>query len=55
MSSFMAKVEPVVRRWLEERAPGIEGVTARTFDDRFEIRSPIAYGPGARAEKAAPA
>jgi hypothetical protein len=55
MSSFMAEVEPVVRRWLEERAPGIEGVTARTIDERFEIRSPIAHGPRARVEKAAPA
>jgi hypothetical protein len=55
MNPFMVDVESVVRRWLAEQASETRAVTAKTADERFEIRSPAAQGAGPRGRNAAPA
>jgi hypothetical protein len=55
MKPFMVGIVPVVRQWLEEQAPDMRGVIARTVDRRYEIRSPIAHAAAARARHVTPA
>jgi hypothetical protein len=52
MKPFVDDVQLVVRRWLEEHAPGVTCVRARTADERFEIRNPFALPARVRAPHA---
>jgi hypothetical protein len=54
MKPFVDDVQLVVRRWLEEHAPDVTGVRARTLDERFEIRNPFALPARARARTPVP-
>jgi hypothetical protein len=55
MRAFMADVESIVQRWLQERAPERESLRAWTADGSFEIRNSFAGSARARPRHATPA